>query len=78
MQISERERREPICHSHLHSALPWPHHHVELSDAEEQSANERLWYIVHAQIQEMELVRTKIYQLETTQIAMKSKYVLRL
>ena len=43
---------------------------------QEQSANEQLWFIVHAQIQEMELVRTKIYQLETTHVAMKSKYVL--
>ncbi|EME42870.1 hypothetical protein DOTSEDRAFT_72346 [Dothistroma septosporum NZE10] len=29
---------------------------------------------LHSQIQEMELVRTKIYQLETTHVAMKSKY----
>ncbi|KAK4501302.1 hypothetical protein PRZ48_007109 [Zasmidium cellare] len=29
---------------------------------------------LHAQIQEMELVRTKIYQLETTHVAMKNKY----
>lgn len=36
-------------------------------------ANERLRDIVHAQIQEMELVRTKIYQLESTHVAMQKK-----
>lgn len=30
---------------------------------------------VAAQLQEMDLVRTKIYQLEQAQIAMKTKYV---
>lgn len=48
---------------------------VGRTSVSQQSHTNNLLNIVHAQIQEMELVRTKIYQLETTHVAMKNKYV---
>lgn len=48
---------------------------VARTSVSQQSYTNNLLNIVHAQIQEMELVRTKIYQLETTHVAMKNKCV---
>lgn len=39
----------------------------------ERFADQYMWDAVHGQIQEMELVRGKIYQLEQTHLAMKAK-----
>lgn len=56
-------------HRHIAGGMAFPNNELLFTD-------NNLYDIVANQIQEMELVRSKIYQLEQTHVQMKQKYVI--
>ena len=56
-------------HRHIAGVMAFPNNALLFTD-------NNLYDIVANQIQEMELVRSKIYQLEQTHVQMKQKYVI--